>query len=158
MLMSFILGTIACVAYFRNGALLKFTIESTHAEEDVKFVLCAASTMEYRDPNTNELTGVQGIKAEIIGQMCYANGAPVTGWIGEFYGSGGGDTMGAFPTRDWYNFVTVQTTVDLQKGTNTIEFRGTTVRLNWDYIELTTKTAELSMEVIDDEGGSIGGW
>ena len=55
----------ACVAYFRAGAVLKFTIDSTHAETNVPLLVCASSCVEMRDPNTNAQLGTLPVKGEL---------------------------------------------------------------------------------------------
>ena len=148
----------ACVAYFRAGAVLKFTIESTHEEANVPLLVCASSCVEIRDPNTHAHLGTSPVKGELLSQLCYVNGAPVNNWVGAFSGSGAGDEYGSMPNLEWYNFAVVSSTINLKAGQNVIEFRGTNAAMNWDYIEMTTSLTELSMEVQDDVGGDIGGW
>ena len=147
----------ACVAYFRAGAVLKFTIESTHEEANIPLLVCASSCVEIRDEGGKQL-GTSPVKGELLSQLCYVNGAPVNNWVGSFSGSGAGDEYGSMPNLEWYNFAVVSSTINLKAGTNTIEFRGTNAAMNWDYIEMTTSVTELSMEVQDDIGGDIGGW
>ena len=136
----------ACVAYFREGDIVRFTFNATEADTNVALTVCASSTKGYYDTTTWELLGIYPIAGTELNNICYLNNFQVTGWQGQFEGSGAKDTTGKYPVATYHNFTTVSTYISLNKGTNVLEFRGNNLSFNWDYIELTTTKAEINSD------------
>ena len=129
-----------CVAYFRTGGQLVYSIYSDKAESGVAVTISAASAVEI--VVGGQQAGLKAVTAEdLVGALtCNGVDAPVTG---EFAGSSNEHGM------QWHNFTTVTATVDLVEGWNEIVFTCTAKNgdsfsgLNVDYIELTTTEAKL---------------
>ena len=116
------------VGYFREGIVMVFTIVSDEAEENVAITICGATAKE-KDGALVEIT------AEEITSMFACNGVALKNATGSFAGSS---------DFDLYNFTQVVGYVDLKEGVNYITFTNLGPAMNMDYIELTTKEANVS--------------